>query len=76
VADVEQRVVAQIPLGRLGKPEDVSRAALWLCSEEAQWVSGAALPVDGAHWLHGGTLDFRGAHDSLATAAQAASQKQ
>jgi NAD(P)-dependent dehydrogenase (short-subunit alcohol dehydrogenase family) len=66
VADVEQHVRRQVPLGRLGTPEDVARAALWLCSDDAQWVSGAALPVDGAHWLHGGTLNFRTAYDRLA----------
>jgi NAD(P)-dependent dehydrogenase (short-subunit alcohol dehydrogenase family) len=66
VADIEKYVVAQVPLGRLGAPEDVARAALWLCSEDAAWVSGAALPVDGAHWLHGGTLNFRTAYDRLA----------
>lgn len=65
IADVEKYVVAQVPLGRLGSPEDVSRAALWLCSDDAAWVSGAALPVDGAHWLHGGTLNFRSAYDRL-----------
>jgi NAD(P)-dependent dehydrogenase (short-subunit alcohol dehydrogenase family) len=59
VGDIEQRVAGQVPLGRLGEPADVSRAALWLCSDEAAWISGAALPVDGAHWLHGGTLNFR-----------------
>ncbi len=55
---IEEKVRAQIPLGRLGRPEDVATAALWLCSDEASWVSGATLSVDGAHWLHGGTLDF------------------
>ena len=72
VADVEKTVAAQVPLGRLGTPEDVASAALWLCSDEASWVSGAALPVDGAHSLHAGTLNFRGAFD----AATGASQKQ
>ena len=65
VGDVDKIVARQIPLGRLGEPSDVSRAALWLCSDEASWVSGAALPVDGAHWLHGGSLNFRRALDSL-----------
>lgn len=67
VADIEKHVVAQVPLGRLGTPEDISRAALWLCSSDADWVSGAALPVDGAHWLHGGTLNFRAAYDRFAS---------
>ena len=59
VADIDELVRAQIPLGRLGEPDDVARAALWLCSDEASWVSGATLAVDGAHWLGGGTLGFR-----------------
>ena len=65
IANVEELVAAQVPLGRLGQPEDVARAALWLCSDEANWISGAALPVDGAHWLHGGTLNFRAAFDAF-----------
>ena len=64
VADVERHVAAHIPLGRIGEVDDVARAAAWICSDEASWISGAALPVDGAHWLHGGTLNFRAAFDS------------
>lgn len=64
LADVETRVAAQVPLGRLGRPEDVARAATWICSSEAEWISGATLAVDGAHWLSGGTLDFRASWDS------------
>lgn len=59
IGDTKSRVAAQIPLGRLGTPEDIARAALWLCSDDASWVSGATLAVDGAHWLGGGTLGFR-----------------
>jgi NAD(P)-dependent dehydrogenase (short-subunit alcohol dehydrogenase family) len=36
-----------IPLGRIGKPSDIAHAALFLCSEEASWVTGAELVVDG-----------------------------
>jgi NAD(P)-dependent dehydrogenase (short-subunit alcohol dehydrogenase family) len=42
-----QMAVQSVPLGRLGQPEDVAAAALWLCSEEAAFISGAILPVDG-----------------------------
>lgn len=35
------------PLGRLGRPEDIARAALYLASEESSWVTGVILPVDG-----------------------------
>ncbi len=71
VGDVDKIIARQIPLGRLGEPADVSRAALWLCSSEASWISGVALPVDGAHWLHGGTLNFRAAYDRLSASAEA-----
>lgn len=36
-----------IPLGRVGRPEDVAHAILFLASDEAQWITGAALVVDG-----------------------------
>jgi NAD(P)-dependent dehydrogenase (short-subunit alcohol dehydrogenase family) len=35
------------PLGRVGQVEDVAAAALYLCSEEASWISGVTLPVTG-----------------------------
>src|SRR5258708_7138362 len=37
-----------IPMRRTGKPEEIANAALFLLSDEASFVSGAALPVDGA----------------------------
>lgn len=36
-----------VPAGRMGTPEDVSAAVLWLASESASYVSGAVIPVDG-----------------------------
>lgn len=65
VANVEELVRKSVPLGRLGEPSDISKAALWLASDDASWVSGATLAVDGAQWLHGGTLNFREAYDSI-----------
>ena len=35
------------PLGRVGKPDDVAKAALFLCSDDASWITGITLPVDG-----------------------------
>jgi 3-oxoacyl-[acyl-carrier protein] reductase len=42
------KFVATIPLGRMSKPEDVARAALYLASDEASFISGVVLEVDGA----------------------------
>jgi 3-oxoacyl-[acyl-carrier protein] reductase len=39
---------AQVPSGKLGSPDDVADAAVFLASDEARYVSGAVLPVDGA----------------------------
>ena len=38
---------AQIPLGRMGKPEDVAAMAIFLASEESSWLTGAAIALDG-----------------------------
>ncbi len=40
-----------IPLGRLSQPEDVASAALWLASDEAQFITGVALEVDGGRTI-------------------------
>lgn len=42
-----------IPLGRLGRTEEVAQAAVWLCSDEASFITGAVLSVDGGR-LAGG----------------------
>ncbi|NNL84973.1 MAG: SDR family oxidoreductase, partial [Myxococcales bacterium] len=37
------------PLGRLGRPEEIAAAAVFLLSEEASFVTGIAMPVDGGY---------------------------
>lgn len=37
----------RLPLGRLGRVEDIAKAALFLASDDASWITGAILPVDG-----------------------------
>lgn len=48
-ADEERRnrLTGLHPLGRLGEPEDIARAALFLASDESSWITGHALVVDG-----------------------------
>lgn len=47
------RYATRVPMGRIGEPEDVARAALYLASDEASMVTAAILPVDGGMRLTG-----------------------
>ncbi|MFM9968613.1 MAG: SDR family NAD(P)-dependent oxidoreductase [Burkholderiales bacterium] len=44
-----QRVLQRYPLGRFGKPEEIAAAILYLASDEAAFVTGISLPVDGGY---------------------------
>lgn len=45
--EVFENLKAWYPLGRVGEVEDIASAALFLCSDEAGWITGVNLPVDG-----------------------------
>ena len=47
----EAAVANMHPLGRIGEPEDVANAVLFLASNAASWITGAALPVDGGYTI-------------------------
>ena len=48
--NVKSGFLERIPKGRIGKPEDIGAAAVFLASDEADYVTGATLYVDGG-WL-------------------------
>lgn len=49
-AQIQETLKAGEPVGRLGQPEEVAAAVVWLCSAEASFVTGHALAVDGG-WI-------------------------
>ena len=56
--DPEKRaaLLAEIPLARIGAPEDIAGAVAWLASDEASYVTGTTLYVDGGLMIYSGSL--------------------
>ena len=48
---IKEKLKQRIPLGRFGLIADIENAAVFLCSEAANYINGAVLVVDGGHWL-------------------------
>ena len=48
---IKAKLRERVPLGRFGLIRDIENAALFLCSDAANYINGAVLVVDGAHWL-------------------------
>ena len=49
IADYGEQFARSVPLGRIGKPEDIAAAAIYLASPGAAWLTGVNLPVDGGN---------------------------
>lgn len=52
-----KKLLGLIPYGRIGEPEDVARAAVWLASDDSDYVTGTTLFVDGGMCLYPGFAD-------------------
>lgn len=61
--DYQRKMEATIPLRRLGTPEEVAYAALFLASEEARYITGHALVVDGGQTLPESSLALEGLYE-------------
>jgi NAD(P)-dependent dehydrogenase (short-subunit alcohol dehydrogenase family) len=44
-----EQILSMVPFHRMGKPEEIAEMVVWLCSERASFVSGAAYNVDGGY---------------------------
>jgi NAD(P)-dependent dehydrogenase (short-subunit alcohol dehydrogenase family) len=47
IQGMQDYLVSMVPMEHTGEPDDIANAVLWLCSDEASFVTGVALPVDG-----------------------------
>jgi acetoacetyl-CoA reductase len=51
-ADVLEKIVARIPVGRLGKAEEIARGVAFLCSEDAGFITGSTLSLNGGQHMY------------------------
>lgn len=49
--DIRAKIVAQIPVGRLGRPEEIAHAVAFLTSEDSSWITGSNLAINGGHYM-------------------------
>lgn len=45
--EVEEKFISLEPMARMGKPEEIANAVVWMCSDEASFVTGHAMTIDG-----------------------------
>jgi acetoacetyl-CoA reductase len=49
--EIRQKIIDQIPVGRLGKPEEIARAVAFLASNESGFITGSNLTINGGHYM-------------------------
>jgi NAD(P)-dependent dehydrogenase (short-subunit alcohol dehydrogenase family) len=51
-ADVLEKIIARIPVGRLGRAEDIARTVLFLVADDADFITGSTLSVNGGQHMY------------------------
>jgi acetoacetyl-CoA reductase len=51
-ADVLEKIVAKIPVGRLGQAQEIARAVTFLCCDEGGFVTGSTLSINGGQHMY------------------------
>ena len=51
-AQRKKKIVARIPVGRLGKPEDIARGVAFLVSDDADFITGSTLSINGGQHMY------------------------
>ncbi len=51
--EIEREMVNRVPLGRLGKPEEISELASFLLSDHSGYITGDVITIDGGEWIYG-----------------------
>ena len=49
--EVRAKIVAQIPIGRLGRPDEIAHAVAFFVGDNAAWITGANLAINGGHYM-------------------------
>lgn len=49
--DIRKQIISDIPVGRLGMPADIARAVVFLTADDADYITGANLPVNGGYFM-------------------------
>jgi NAD(P)-dependent dehydrogenase (short-subunit alcohol dehydrogenase family) len=49
--EIKDSVLSQVPMRRFGKPEEIAGAMLWLCSDEASYMTGREMIIGGGQTL-------------------------